>query len=339
MAPVHRLAVELSDQGEAAALLPPTNGLVMKNVALVHRITAKRFSPTHVMGDAFTGEWSVEAFSRVGLIYEKSTRTASANYLEGLPLFTAGRVRLPDDGRMVYQLVSLKRETSPSGKDRVIHPRAGSDDLANAAVGAIVLASTDTRPALVKQGDLLRDGAPVPVPAASACLITVVVANRHGQVGVMYAARADRRVRFRDLNADWWPITILYFEAGPVWPTLFADVAARAIEWAERCGAAVTRDGTRAGLMYVSPVLRRQAEVAGLQVTPVPAELAGPLDQMFVGAAMHIQRGLVKLSDVAYERARSSPVGGALDFRGGDSQDDVLRRAALTMISVCHDNE
>jgi len=30
MAPVHRLAVELSDQGEAAALLPPTNGLVMK---------------------------------------------------------------------------------------------------------------------------------------------------------------------------------------------------------------------------------------------------------------------------------------------------------------------
>ena len=39
-----------------------------------------------------------DAFAKVGVKYEPSERTRSQGYLDALPLFTAGRVRLIDNG-------------------------------------------------------------------------------------------------------------------------------------------------------------------------------------------------------------------------------------------------
>ena len=70
-----------------------------------------------------------------------------AVYLNALPLFTSGRVRLIDNQRLAAQLASLERRTSPGGRDRVDHGPGGHDDLANAAAGALTLATAPNQTA------------------------------------------------------------------------------------------------------------------------------------------------------------------------------------------------
>ncbi|MBV9826126.1 MAG: terminase [Alphaproteobacteria bacterium] len=99
----------------------------------------RQYRITEVTGDRYAAQWVVEAFRREGIRYIQSERDRSAIYLDALPMFTAGRVRLLDDPRLVHQLIGLERRTSRSGKDRVDHGPNGSDDAANAAAGALVL--------------------------------------------------------------------------------------------------------------------------------------------------------------------------------------------------------
>ena len=61
-------------------------------------------------------------------------------YLEGLPLFTRGLVRIPDDPLLLRELRLLERRTARSGRDSVDHGVGGSDDFANALFGAMNLA-------------------------------------------------------------------------------------------------------------------------------------------------------------------------------------------------------
>jgi hypothetical protein len=93
---------------------------------------------SEVAGDRYAAEWVVEAFRKVGVRYVQSERDRSAIYLDALPLFTSGRVRLLDSERLVHQLVGLERRTSRAGKDRVDHGPNGADDVANSAAGALV---------------------------------------------------------------------------------------------------------------------------------------------------------------------------------------------------------
>ena len=85
-------------------------------------------------------------------------------YLNLLPLLTSGRVSLLDQPRLAIQLSSLERKASRSGRDSVSPPVGAYDDLANAVAGAVVLAESDQRPALINRSHLLTDGAPVPLP-------------------------------------------------------------------------------------------------------------------------------------------------------------------------------
>lgn len=62
-------------------------------------------------------------------------------YLKALPLMTSGKAELLDDARLIKQLRALERRTGRSGKDSVDHEARGRDDVANAACGALVLAS------------------------------------------------------------------------------------------------------------------------------------------------------------------------------------------------------
>jgi hypothetical protein len=61
--------------------------------------------------------------------------------MEILPLFNAGRIRLLDNARVIAQLAGLIRKASPSGRSLVDHLPGSSDDCANSAAGALVLAT------------------------------------------------------------------------------------------------------------------------------------------------------------------------------------------------------
>jgi hypothetical protein len=87
-------------------------------------------------GDKYAAGWVVDAFAKVGVKYEHSERNRSEAYLDVLPLFTAGRVRLLDNPRLVAQFAALERRTGPT-RDRVDHGPGGHDDLCNAAALAL----------------------------------------------------------------------------------------------------------------------------------------------------------------------------------------------------------
>jgi hypothetical protein len=100
----------------------------------------KSYGLTRTVGDHYGAEWIVDAMAKVGIKYEHSDRDRSAIYLDALPAFTSGRVRLLDNPRLASQFAALERRTSPNGKDRVDHGPGGHDDLCNSAALALVLA-------------------------------------------------------------------------------------------------------------------------------------------------------------------------------------------------------
>lgn len=56
----------------------------------------------------------------------------SEAYLAVLPVFTSGRIGIPDDPRLRSELLGLERRTGRSGKDAIDHGPHQHDDLANA---------------------------------------------------------------------------------------------------------------------------------------------------------------------------------------------------------------
>lgn len=95
-----------------------------------------------ITGDKYAAEWVVEAFTKQRVKYNSSDRDRSSIYLDALPLFTTGRARLVDNQRLMHQFAGLERRTSRVGRDLVDHPPNGSDDCANSAAGALVLAAS-----------------------------------------------------------------------------------------------------------------------------------------------------------------------------------------------------
>ena len=57
-----------------------------------------------------------------------------------MALLNSGNVEQLDDKRLLSQLLSLERRTSWGGRDSIDHPPNAHDDLANCAVGALLLA-------------------------------------------------------------------------------------------------------------------------------------------------------------------------------------------------------
>jgi hypothetical protein len=76
---------------------------------------------------------------RIGFEPRPPKMDRSALYLETLPLYSAGRVRLLDVPRLVSQYTSLERRLMPGGWSRIDHPnRSGyHDDLTNVVAGGL----------------------------------------------------------------------------------------------------------------------------------------------------------------------------------------------------------
>jgi phage terminase large subunit-like protein len=97
----------------------------------------KYWGISQVTGDAYAGETFRQDFAEHGISYLVSTLTKSEIYDEFEPKLNAGEVELLDDGKMQEQLLTLV--VSRGGK--IDHQTGDHDDSANAAAGAIVLAS------------------------------------------------------------------------------------------------------------------------------------------------------------------------------------------------------
>jgi hypothetical protein len=91
---------------------------------------------TSTTGDRYSANWIGDAFAKVNITYQHSERNRSQAYLDTLPLFTAARVRLIDNPRLVAQFAALERRTT-SLRDVVDHGPGGRDDCCNAVALAL----------------------------------------------------------------------------------------------------------------------------------------------------------------------------------------------------------
>lgn len=98
----------------------------------------KLYGCTSVTGDGYGAQWVETSFRDKNIIYVRSERNRSEIYLNALPLLNSKRADLLDSDRLVNQIAALERRTARGGRDTVDHPPSGSDDVANAALGALV---------------------------------------------------------------------------------------------------------------------------------------------------------------------------------------------------------
>ena len=111
----------------------------------------KAYGLSEVTGDRYAAEWPVERFRAHGITYTSSERTKGEIYLNALPLLNSGKAELLDNRTLVAQLSALERRTARGGRDSIDHPPGAHDDVANAAMGALLLAA--------------KGGGPIEIPA------------------------------------------------------------------------------------------------------------------------------------------------------------------------------
>ncbi len=79
-------------------------------------------------------------------------------------MINCGQVELLDHPRLFAQLCRLERRTARSGRDTIDHAPGAHDDLAKAAAGALVIATSDRLPTpeVITSGTSLAKMARVP---------------------------------------------------------------------------------------------------------------------------------------------------------------------------------
>ena len=122
----------------------------------------KTYHITKAVGDKYAGGYNIEAFSKCGISYRYCERDTSQNYIESLPLFASGRVRLIDNSRLIAQFAGLERRTSVTGRDRVDHgPGDRHDDISAAVAGALAQLTNKRAPMVISQAALARSAMPM----------------------------------------------------------------------------------------------------------------------------------------------------------------------------------
>jgi hypothetical protein len=86
-------------------------------------------------GDRYGAQWTTEAFANNGCVLEASPKAKSDLYIEALPHFARGTIRLPPLREVALELQGLERRVSRTGRDSVDHAPGGRDDLANVVCG------------------------------------------------------------------------------------------------------------------------------------------------------------------------------------------------------------
>jgi len=97
----------------------------------------KNYGITSIKSDSYAGEWVTSAFKNHGIAVEKAKMNKSDYYLNALPLFNNGSIRLLDQERLKNQLMSLERKVRSGSRDAVDNFH-GHDDLSNCACACLV---------------------------------------------------------------------------------------------------------------------------------------------------------------------------------------------------------
>ena len=136
------IAVRHPDNDKAA--LAALRELKSADTAFVVREFAslmREYGVHEAWSDRYGSRWVLDAFEREGIRLHYSSKSRSEIYLECLFAMRAQRVELLDQPRLRNQLLALQRRTATSGRDIVDHPSGAHDDVANAACGALMLAT------------------------------------------------------------------------------------------------------------------------------------------------------------------------------------------------------
>jgi hypothetical protein len=125
-----------TNQIATATMSPPTAPMFSEFAELL-----KAYGVTSVRGDRYAGEWPRERFRVHGIDYVPAAKPKSDIYRDLLPILNSGRAELLDHARLVAQLLGLERSTARGGRDSIDHAPGAHDDLANAAAGALTMAT------------------------------------------------------------------------------------------------------------------------------------------------------------------------------------------------------
>ena len=280
--------------------------------------TVRSYGVSSVTGDRYGGEWPREQFRKHGVEYALSEKPASDNFRDLLPLLNSGRVELLDHDKLVSELCNLERRTARGGRDSISHPPGLHDDIIASAAIAIVLASSEQRPMLVRQEDLLQDGSALPLPSPCRMVIAVMTADASGKTATIYSAVTFAGAR----------LNILDYHVGPLHGGLFETIGARLRDLAGQCR-------SRAAALFVPQDFVARVRTPGLVVNAIPEHLCA--DELLLPAAAHISAGNVKICTLAQAKAATSPFSAALNFRAAEKADDPLRQAALLAITLTLD--
>jgi hypothetical protein len=101
----------------------------------------KRYGISQARADRYAGEFPAQQLAKRQITLRRADLPKSDIYREFLAILNSGRVELPNEARLVGQLVTLERRTARGGKDSIDHPPGGHDDVANAVAGAVVTAA------------------------------------------------------------------------------------------------------------------------------------------------------------------------------------------------------
>jgi hypothetical protein len=286
----------------------------------------RRYGIDRVTGDRYGGEWPRQRFKEHGISYEPSARPKSDLYLSLLPLLTTGRVELLDIPRLAAQLVGLERRTARSGRDSVDHIPGGHDDIANSVAGALVSLDLDRRPSLIRADDLRSGAEPVPYPKVAEIICSVTWIALDGTAATVYFSF--------DTYAP-SPFMLLDFDAAPLTGSTIPNAAARCRELRGQIQCRYPEMP-----IFLPEQLVYQASMQRVHAEAIPGHMLADIPGLALSAAANVAGGKVKVSDFAMEKARTHPLGGALNFRAGEKMDsDPLRLAMLLAVEVTLGNE
>ena len=120
--------------------LPPFSP---EQVAADFAAAFKTYKINKIVGDRFGGEWPREQFMKSGVSYEPAAKAKSELYLGLVSTINSRGVELPENNRLVNQLVELERRTSRGGRDIIDHAPGGHDDIANVVGGIVSIVQAD----------------------------------------------------------------------------------------------------------------------------------------------------------------------------------------------------
>jgi len=101
----------------------------------------RAYGVRQVSGDRYSASWTSGAWEAEGLRYVPSELTASELFRSMVPALLAGDIELPDDPRLIGQLLALERRSARGGREQISHPPNGHDDVAVAVAGVLHLVS------------------------------------------------------------------------------------------------------------------------------------------------------------------------------------------------------